>query len=122
MNYKLNKYSEKSFGSIFFSKLSKLNFLIIASVILLGFVGVASLYSAAGGYWDPWAQNHLIRLIFGIFLMLILAFLPHDIFFKLSVLSFVIGILSLILVKFIGTGNVQRWITLGGINFQPSEV
>ena len=121
MNYKLNKFSEKSFGSIFFSKLSKLNFLIIASVILLGFVGVASLYSAAGGYWDPWAQNHLIRLIFGIFLMLILAFLPHDIFFKLSVLSFVIGILSLILVKYIGTGNVQRWITLGGINFQPSE-
>ena len=53
--------------------------------------------------------------------MLILAFLPHDIFFKLSVLSFIIGILSLILVKFIGTGNVQRWITLGGINFQPSE-
>ena len=121
MNYKLNKFSEKSFGSKFFSKLSKLNFLIIASVILLGFVGVASLYSAAGGYWDPWAQNHLIRLIFGIFLMLILAFLPHDIFFKLSVLSFIIGILSLILVKFIGTGNVQRWITLGGINFQPSE-
>ena len=121
MNYKLNKFSEKSFGSIFFSKLSKLNFLIIASVIFLGFVGVASLYSAAGGYWDPWAQNHLIRLIFGIFLMLILAFLPHDIFFKLSVLSFVIGILSLIFVKFIGTGNVQRWITLGGINFQPSE-
>ena len=121
MNYKLNKFSEKSFGSNFFSKLSKLNFLIIASVILLGFVGVASLYSAAGGYWDPWAQNHLIRLIFGIFLMLILAFLPHDIFFKLSILSFIIGILSLILVKFIGTGNVQRWITLGGINFQPSE-
>ena len=121
MNYKFNKFSEKSFGSKFFSKLSKLNFLIIASVILLGFVGVASLYSAAGGYWDPWAQNHLIRLIFGIFLMLILAFLPHDIFFKLSVLSFIIGILSLILVKFIGTGNVQRWITLGGINFQPSE-
>lgn len=121
MSYKLNKFSEKRFSSKFFSKLSKLNFLIIASVILLGFVGVASLYSAAGGYWDPWAQNHLIRLIFGIFFMLILAFLPHDIFFKLSVLSFVIGILSLILVKFIGTGNVQRWITLGGINFQPSE-
>ena len=121
MNYKLNKFSEKSFGSIFFSKFLKLNFLIIACVIFLGFVGVASLYSAAGGYWDPWAQNHLIRLIFGIFLMLILAFLPHDIFFKLSVLSFIIGILSLILVKFIGTGNVQRWITLGGINFQPSE-
>ena len=121
MNYKLNKFSEETFGSLFFSKLSKLNFLIIISLILLGLVGVASLYSAAGGNWDPWAKNHLIRLIFGIFLMLILAFLPHRIFLKLSIISFIIGILSLILVKFIGTGNVQRWITIGGINFQPSE-
>ena len=121
MNYKLNKFSEETFGSLFFSKLSKLNFLIIISLIFLGLVGVASLYSAAGGNWDPWAKNHLMRLIFGIFLMLILAFLPHKIFLKLSVISFIIGILSLILVKFIGTGNVQRWITIGGINFQPSE-
>ena len=121
MNYKIKKFSEESFGSIFFSKLFKLNLLIIISVILLGLVGVASLYSAAGGDWDPWARNHLIRLIFGIFLMLSLAFLPHKIFFKLSVVSFIIGIISLILVKFIGTGNVQRWISFGGINFQPSE-
>ena len=121
MNYKLKKFSEESFSSILFSKLFKLNLLIIISVILLGLVGVASLYSAAGGDWDPWARNHLIRLIFGIFLMLSLAFLPHKIFFKLSVVSFIIGILSLILVKFIGTGNVQRWISFGGMNFQPSE-
>ena len=121
MNYKLKKFSEESFGSILFSKLFKLNLLIIISVILLGLVGVASLYSAAGGDWDPWARNHLIRLIFGIFIMLSLALLPHEIFFKLSVVSFIIGILSLILVKFIGTGNVQRWISFGGINFQPSE-
>ena len=121
MNYKLKRFSEESFGSILFSKLFKLNLLIIISVILLGLVGVASLYSAAGGDWDPWARNHLIRLIFGIFLMLSLALLPHEIFFKLSVVSFIIGIMSLILVKFIGTGNVQRWISFGGMNFQPSE-
>ena len=121
MNYKLKKFSEESFGSILFSKLFKLNLLIIITVILLGLVGVASLYSAAGGDWDPWARNHLIRLIFGIFLMLSLALLPHEFFFKLSVVSFIIGIMSLILVKFIGTGNVQRWISFGGMNFQPSE-
>ncbi len=120
MNYS-NKFSEESIASIFFKKLSKLNFLIIICVAILGLVGVSSLYSAAGGDWDPWAKNHLIRLIFGISLMLILSFFPHSIFFKLSVLSFIIGLMSLILVKFIGTGNVQRWITLGGMNFQPSE-
>ena len=59
MNYKLNKLSQESFFSTLFFKLSKLNFLIIVCVILLGFVGTASLYSAAGGYWDPWAKNHL---------------------------------------------------------------
>jgi len=121
MNNKSNKFYEETFITLFFSKLSKLNFLIIISLVLLGLVGVASLYSAAGGNWEPWAKNHLIRLIFGIFLMLILAFLPHKIFFKLSVLSFFIGIVGLILVKFVGTGNVQRWISLGGMNFQPSE-
>ena len=121
MKYKLKNFSEESFGTILFSKLLKLNLLIIITVILLGLVGVASLYSAAGGDWDPWARNHLIRLIFGIFLMLSLALLPHEIFFKLSVISFIIGIMSLILVKFIGTGNVQRWISFGGMNFQPSE-
>ena len=120
MNYS-NKFSEESIASVFFTKLSKLNLLIIICVVILGLVGVSSLYSAAGGNWDPWAKNHLIRLIFGISLMLILSFLPHSIFFKLSVLSFIIGLMSLILVKFIGTGNVQRWITLGGMNFQPSE-
>tara|TARA_B100000900_G_C20569936_1_gene712808 strand:- start:582 stop:1706 length:1125 start_codon:yes stop_codon:yes gene_type:complete len=122
MNYKLNKFSEKTFNTIFLSKLVKLNWIILLCIILLGFVGVASLYSAAGGSWDPWASNHLVRLIFGICLMLILAFLPHDIFIKFSILSFFIGIFSLILVKFIGTGNVQRWITISGINFQPSEL
>ena len=121
MKQNRNKFAEQTFGNIFLSKLLKLDWIIILCVILLGFVGVASLYSAAGGDWEPWAKNHLMRLIFGSFLMLILAFLPPNIFFKFSILSFFLGIITLVLVKFIGTGNVQRWITINGINFQPSE-
>jgi rod shape determining protein RodA len=121
MNNRLNKFSDQSLDKILLLKLFKLNWLVILCVILLGFVGVASLYSAAGGNWEPWAKNHLIRLIFGFFLMLVLAFLPPKFFFKFSVASFFLGIIALILVKFIGFGNVQRWISFGGINFQPSE-
>ena len=116
-----NKFSEQSLGSKLFFKLLKLNWLIIICVILLGFVGVASLYSAAGGNWEPWAKNHFLRLIFGFFLMLILAFLPPKLFYKFSIVSFCLGIVALMLVKFIGSGNVQRWITIAGVNFQPSE-
>ena len=121
MNYNNNKFSEKSLSSIFLLKLSKIDWLIILSVIILGFVGVTSLYSASGGNWEPWAKNHLIRLSFGLTLMLILAFIQPNLFFKFSIISFCLGILLLILVKFTGTGNVQRWITISGINFQPSE-
>ncbi len=121
MRQNINKLSDKTFSNIILSKLSKLNWLIILCIIILGFVGVASLYSAAGGDWDPWAQKHLIRFIFGFLFMLLLALLPPSIFFNLSVVSFFLGILTLVLLKFIGTGNVQRWISIGGINFQPSE-
>ena len=121
MNYNNNKFSEKTLSSIFLLKLSKINWLIIFCVIILGFVGVTSLYSASGGNWEPWAKNHLLRLSFGIILMLMIAFIPPNLFFKFSVISFCLGILLLIFVKFIGTGNVQRWITISGINFQPSE-
>ena len=121
MRKNINKLSDKTFGNIILTKLSKLNWLIVLCIIILGFVGVASLYSAAGGDWDPWAQKHLIRFIFGFLLMLLLALLPPNIFFNLSVVSFFLGIFTLVLLKFIGTGNVQRWISIGGINFQPSE-
>jgi rod shape determining protein RodA len=122
MKYYTKKFSTDTYFKTFLLKLIKINWLIVFCLILLGSFGVASLYSAAGGSWDPWAENHLIRLIFGFFLMFVIAFLPSNIIFRYSVLSFFLGVLGLILVKFVGFGSVQRWITLGGMNVQPSEI
>ena len=122
MDYRQNKFSTESNLNIFFTKFFKINWSIVFCVVFLGCIGVVALYSAAGGNWNPWAKNHLIRLIIGIILMFIIAFLPPKIFYKLSILSFFLGILSLIFVKFFGVGSVQRWISIGGLNFQPSEM
>ena len=122
MDYRQNKFSTESNLHILFMKLLKINWLIVFCVVFLGCIGVASLYSAAGGSWDPWAKNHLIRLIVGIILMFIIAFIPPNFFYKLSVISFLLGLLCLIFVKFFGVGSVQRWISIGGLNFQPSEM
>ena len=122
MDYRQNKFSTESNLNIFFTKFLKINWSIVFCVVFLGCIGVVALYSAAGGNWNPWAKNHLIRLIIGIILMFIIAFLPPKIFYKLSILSFFLGILSLIFVKFFGVGSVQRWISIGGLNFQPSEM
>ncbi len=122
MNRNTNKFSSETIITVFFSKLLKINWIIIFCLIFLGLVGVASLYSAAGSDWHPWARNHSIRLIFGFCLMFVIAFIPFQFFMKYSVLSFILGIFALILVKIIGSGSVQRWISFGSINFQPSEI
>ena len=122
MNRNTNKFSSETIITVFFSKLLKINWIIIFCLIFLGLVGVASLYSAAGSDWNPWARNHLIRLIFGFCLMFVIAFIPSQFFMKYSVLSFTLGVFALILVKIIGSGSVQRWISFGSINFQPSEI
>ena len=121
MNYRTNKFHEESLFSILITKFLNINWIIVFCVILLCMIGVASLYSAAGGEWNPWAKSHFIRSVFGIFLMFFIALLPPKLFYKLTVISFLFGLSSLIFVKYFGVGNVQRWISIGGFNFQPSE-
>ena len=121
MNYRKNKFHEETFFSDLIFKLLKINWVIVFCIILLCLIGVASLYSAAGGEWDPWAKSHLYKSVFGIFLMLFIALLPPKLFYKLSVTSFLLGLLSLLFVKFFGVGNIQRWISIGSFNIQPSE-
>ena len=122
MNYKSNKFSTDNPTNILLTKFLKINWVIVLCVVFLGIIGVAALYSAAGGNWNPWAKSHLTRLIIGVFLMFIITFIHPKFFYKLTLISFLLGLLSLVFVKFFGVGSVQRWITIGGLNVQPSEL
>ncbi len=122
MNFKQNKFATDSLLKIFFLKALKINWLIVFCTIFLGIIGVGALYSAAGGSWDPWAKKHLIRFLSGLILMFIIIFLPTKLFYKFSFLFFITCLIFLIFVKFFGVGNIQRWISFGVINFQPSEL
>ena len=122
MNYKSNKFSTDNPTNILLTKFLKINWVIVLCVVFLGLVGVAALYSAAGGNWNPWAKSHLTRLIIGVVLMFIITFIHPKFFYKLTLISFLLGLLSLVFVNFFGVGSVQRWITIGGLNVQPSEL
>ena len=122
MNYKSNQFSTDSPTNILLTKFVKINWIIVLCVVFLGFIGVAALYSAAGGNWNPWAKSHLTRLMIGVVLMFIITFIHPKFFYKLTLISFLLGLLSLVFVKFFGVGSVQRWITIGGLNVQPSEL
>ncbi|MAK11120.1 MAG: rod shape-determining protein RodA [Rhizobiales bacterium TMED83] len=100
-----------------------LNWFLILTVFLLGLVGVGTLYSAAGGSFDPWAWRHGVRLIIGIFLMLAVAALDVRVLYNGAYFIFGGLLLLLLSVQLFGdvTMGAKRWLDLGIVTLQPSE-
>ncbi|MHA1128059.1 MAG: rod shape-determining protein RodA [Alphaproteobacteria bacterium] len=96
-------------------------FLLILAVSATGFM---MLYSVAGGSFDPWARAQMIRFSIGIVGMFIIAFVHIRFWRRVAPVAYVVSLILLIVVYFFGdTGmGAQRWIDLGFIQLQPSEV
>lgn len=87
-------------------------------------VGYAALYSAAGGSPEPWAGRHALRFGFGLIIMLSVAMVDIRLIERLAWPLYAVGIVLLLLVAMhgeVGKG-AQRWIDLGPIQMQPSEL
>ena len=97
--------------------------LMIFVLMMIGMVGVLSLYSAAHGAWRPWASMHAIRLGLGFTLMMVVAMIPIHFIRRYAILWWVLAIMLLAVLEVIGTGKggVQRWFSIAGFNLQPSE-
>ncbi|MXO85250.1 rod shape-determining protein RodA [Altererythrobacter aurantiacus] len=93
-------------------------------LFVLASFGAAVLFSAAGGNMQPFAQSHLIR--FGIFLVMavIITFFTRDAMKLLAYPIYLIILLLLVAVEAIGFvgGGSQRWLNLGFMTLQPSEL
>lgn len=107
-----------------FRKILYLNWplaLLLASVCGIGFL---MLYSVAGGSFTPWAEPQMKRFALGLALMMIVALIPIWLWRNLSGLAYGVSLVLLIAVAFIGDERKgsQRWIDLGFIDLQPSEL
>ena len=85
-------------------------------------VGSLALYSASQGSWQPWAGRHAVRAVVGISLVIAIAFVDFSYIKRFSYVFLALSIAGLVVVMFFGSGQgVSRWITIGGVNVQPSE-
>ena len=101
-----------------------INWGLIVLIIGAAFSGFVMLISVAGGSLDPWASAQIQRFSIGLLAMFIIAMTPIWIWRNVSVPIYIVALLPLLLVEFLGSTGMgaQRWINLGFINLQPSEV
>ena len=105
-------------------KLAKINWWLVFLIFCLAGVGTASLYSAAGGNFEPWASRQIIRFGVGVIGMFIIAMMDIRWWYKLTWPIYFVGMALLIYVEVkghVGMG-AQRWIDLGFMRLQPSEL
>jgi rod shape determining protein RodA len=105
-------------------KLLYFNWPLAVVLIAVAGVGAVMLYSVAGGHFSRWAEPQLMRFAAGFVLMLIVGLVPLWFWRNMSVLAYGVSLALLLAVEFVGvTGmGAQRWIDLGVMRLQPSEL
>jgi rod shape determining protein RodA len=93
-------------------------------VISIGCFGLVVLYSAAGGHVRPWALSQAIRFGFFLCVAIGLSRLREETLKQAAFPIYGILLVLLIAVELLGVvgGGSRRWLDLGFINLQPSEL
>jgi rod shape determining protein RodA len=97
---------------------------IIFITLAIASFGVVVLYSAAGGSLSPWAGTHAIRFVIFLIMALVIRLFSEN-FIKLwTYPGYIVLAVLLLMVELVGAvkGGSQRWIDLGFIRLQPSEL
>ena len=113
---------EPSFGLT--NKLWNISWIYVVLLCALAGVGYAALYSAAGGSPDPYASRQALRFAFGLVMMLAISLVDIRFIARLAWPVYVISVALLVLVLRMGHvgKGAQRWIDLGGLQMQPSDL
>ena len=117
------------FNRAFFVELVKrYDFSFFGAATAIFIIGILNLYSATHSNNDPGTEGlYRAQIIWFIIAMLVgfgISFVKMKTVIRYSYLIYGVGLVCLILVHFLGdTGmGAQRWLVLGPLRFQPSEI
>ena len=107
-----------------FRKILYLNWPVIVLLCAVASAGFIMLYSVAGGSAEPWMEPQLKRFVVGLIVMIGVAMVPIWFWRNMAGLAFAVSVALLVGVELFGTVGMgaQRWIDLGFIRLQPSEL
>lgn len=97
------------------------DFKLILLVVALTVVGIVTIGSANSEFQD----NQIMGLAMGLFTMVVVSLIDYSFILRFSWLIYLANLVLLILVSTSlgeSTNNSQRWVSIMGIRFQPSEL
>ncbi len=108
----------------FFQKFKNFDYILLACILLLGFISLTTMYSTEGGKVLFHTKSHFIKLIVFTIMMLIFSFINIKFWFSIGYFSYFIVICLLVWTYLFGltSSGSKRWIDLYFINLQPSEL
>ena len=105
-------------------KFTEVDWTFCLALTLIACAGGLMLFSVAGGSWQPWAADHLIRYTVCFLIMIVLAMVDLRVWFAMAYPIYAVGLVLLLAVEVMGDISLgaQRWLQLGPIRMQPSEI
>jgi len=105
-------------------KIRGINWRLVLLICTAACFGFAVLYSAADGNIQPWAAKQMMRFAIGLMAMIAVALVDIRHWYRAAYWVYAIALALVVAVGlrgFVGMG-AQRWIDLGVIQLQPSEL
>jgi rod shape determining protein RodA len=101
-----------------------INWALVVLIVAVCAIGFLMLYSISGGRIEVWAEPQMKRFAAGLVLMFFVAFVPVWFWRNMAGVAYIVTFLMLIYVELFGRIGMgaQRWIDLGFIQIQPSEL
>jgi len=105
-------------------KVLYINWALILLLTAVASIGFLQLYSVSGGDFDRWTEPQMERFGLALVVMFCVAFVPLWFWRSMSALGYAVSVLLLLGVEFFGSVGMgaQRWLELGPIRIQPSEM
>jgi rod shape determining protein RodA len=105
-------------------KLYEINWGLVLLITIIACVGFAMLYSVAGGSLSPWATPQILRFLVGFAILVAVACIDIRVWMSLAYPAYAASLFLLMVVVVAGHvgKGAERWITLGPLGLQPSEL